>query len=94
MSEAAIFLKVGLETQAAAYCNRGHHCTMLRLGVVNSVGRDGRPPTHSTMGWSENREREKEGGRERETVVLRGEEKKYHLSTYDCRHDVCTCECI
>ena len=31
----------------------------VRLGIVNPVGTDGRPPTR--MGWSENRERESLG---------------------------------
>ena len=33
----------------------------VRLGVVSPVGTDGRPPTHNNIvGWSENRERERE----------------------------------
>ena len=52
------------------YC--GHHCTVLCLGVVNPVGRDGSPPTHSIMGWSENRGREGRREDERE----RGREGK------------------
>ena len=55
------------------YC--GHHCTVLCLGVVNPVGRDGRPPTHSSMGWSENREM-KSGGRRREVKEGGREERE------------------
>ena len=39
----------------------------MRLGIVNPVGTDSRPPAH--MGWSDNRERE----REREQARQRGE---------------------
>ena len=41
--------------------NHGHHCTQLRLGVVSTVRRDGRPPTLIRVGPRT----EKHKGRER-----------------------------
>ena len=55
---------------------RGHHCTQLRLGVFNPVGRDGSPPTlirvvprterERVREWEREMEREKERKGERE----------------------------
>ena len=45
------------------------------LGIVNPVGTDGRPPTR--MGWSKNRERE----RERELIAL-GKHTPYNFKKY------------
>ena len=37
---------------------RGHHCTQLRLGVFNPIGRDGSPPTLIRVVPRTERERE------------------------------------
>ena len=46
---------------------RGHHCTQLRLGVFNPVGRDGSPPTLIRVVPRRERGRERERERETET---------------------------
>ena len=51
----ALFYEDGL-SMTVRY--RGHHCTQLRLGVVSSVGRDGRPPTFIRVGPRTERGRE------------------------------------
>ena len=53
---------------------RGHHCTQLRLGVFNPVGRDGSPPTLiRVVPRTEQREREREREREESIMYNEGE---------------------
>ena len=54
-------MTIGL-SMTVRYC--GHHCTQLRLGVFNPVGRDGSPPTLIRVVPRTEKERDREGERE------------------------------